>query len=75
MFSINVTMTFVTILMLPVTVICISIIAKKSQKFFNMQQEYLAKVNGHVEEIYGGHNIVKAFNREKDTINHNSYLV
>lgn len=68
MFSINVTMTFVTILMLPVTVICISIIAKKSQKFFNMQQEYLAKVNGHVEEIYGGHNIVKAFNREKDTI-------
>ena len=41
---------------------------KKSQKFFRDQQEYLGHINGQVEEVYGGHLVIKAFNREKDTI-------
>ena len=41
---------------------------KKSQKYFRAQQEYLGHINGQVEEVYGGHLVIKAFNREKDTI-------
>ncbi|MGM8306206.1 ABC transporter transmembrane domain-containing protein, partial [Clostridium perfringens] len=43
----------------------ISLVVKKSQKYFKSQQEYLGHLNGQVEEVYGGHNIMKAFNREK----------
>ena len=46
----------------------ISVIVKRSQKYFMSQQEYLGHVNGQVEEVYGGHNIVKAFNKEEDVI-------
>ena len=46
----------------------ISVIVKRSQKYFMSQQEYLGHVNGQVEEIYGGHNIIKAFNKEEDVI-------
>lgn len=68
MFSISFTMTLIALLILPFSLICISFVVKRSQKHFQSQQEYLGHVNGHVEEIYGGHNIVKAFNGEKEAI-------
>lgn len=69
MIRISLSMTFVAVLTLPISMICISLVVKKSQKHFKSQQEYLGHVNGHVEEIYSGHNIVKAFNGEEDAIN------
>lgn len=68
MLTISPLMTLITFIILPVSVILISVIVKKSQKFFRDQQEYLGKVNGQVEEIYAGHNIVQAFNKEQDVI-------
>lgn len=64
MFSISWLMTLVSLLVLPVSGIVVSKVAKKSQKYFDSQQESLGAVNGHVEEMYGGHTIVKAFNGE-----------
>lgn len=64
MFSISWIMTLVVLLILPLSALLVGGIAKKSQKHFKAQQEYLGHVNGQVEEVYGGHNIVKAFNRE-----------
>lgn len=61
-------MTFATILLLPLAGVLISMVVKKSQKYFKMQQEILGNVNGKVEEVYSGHNIVKAFNCEEDAI-------
>ena len=61
-------MTLIALLILPVSVGLISVIVKRSQKYFKSQQEYLGHVNGQVEEVYGGHNIVKAFNKEEDVI-------
>lgn len=69
MIRISLSMTFVAVLTLPISMICISLVVKKSQKHFKSQQEYLGHVNGHVEEVYSGHNIVKAFNGEEDAIN------
>ena len=68
MLSISFMMTIVALLILPLSGIVIALVVKKSQKFFKQQQEYLGNVNGQVEEIYGGHNIVKAFNGEEDAI-------
>lgn len=68
MLSINVLMTIVAIIILPISMGFIRLIVKKSQKHFRSQQEYLGHVNGQVEEMYGGHNIVKAFNGEKEAI-------
>lgn len=68
MLSISPLMTLIAILILPVSVGLISVIVKHSQKYFKSQQEYLGHVNGQVEEVYGGHNIVKAFNKETDVI-------
>lgn len=68
MFSISWIMTIAALLILPISMIFISIVVKKSQKYFKSQQEYLGHVNGQVEEVYGGHNIVKAFNGEEDAI-------
>ncbi len=68
MISISVTMTVATLLILPVALGLISIVASKAQKYFKAQQEYLGHVNGQVEEVYGGANIVKVFNKEQDTI-------
>ena len=65
MFSINWIMTLVSLLILPISLGIITKIIKKSQKHFKAQQEYLGHVNGQVEEVYGGHNVVKAFNSEK----------
>lgn len=68
MFSISWEMTLVSLVILPITVLIVSKIVGKSQKYFTAQQDYLANVNGQVEEIYGGHTIVKAFNGEEDAI-------
>ena len=68
MLSISPLMTLVALLILPVSMGLISVIVKRSQKYFMSQQEYLGHVNGQVEEIYGGHNIIKAFNKEEDVI-------
>ena len=68
MFSISWEMTVVSLLILPVSAIILKNVVGKSQKYFVKQQEYLGHVNGQVEEIYGGHNIVKVFGREKQAI-------
>ncbi len=68
MLTISPLLTLITFVILPVSVLLISVIVKKSQKFFRDQQAYLGKVNGQVEEIYAGHNIVQAFNKEQDVI-------
>lgn len=68
MLSISPLMTVIALLILPVAGGFISVIVKHSQKYFKDQQEYLGHVNGQVEEVYGGHNIVKAFNKEEDVI-------
>lgn len=68
MISISIPMTLVSILILPISGLIVGLIAKKSQKYFKKQQDYLGHVNGQVEEIYGGHLIVKAFNGEEKAI-------
>ncbi|MBE6058193.1 ABC transporter ATP-binding protein, partial [Clostridium sp.] len=68
MLSISWQMTIVALLILPVSMMIIMLVVKKSQKYFKAQQEDLGNINGHVEEIYGGHNIMKAFNREQEAI-------
>src|SRR5699024_10532922 len=68
MLSISPLMTVVALLILPISLILITFIVKHSQKYFKNQQKYLGHVNGQVEEIYGGHSIVKAFNKEEDVL-------
>ncbi|HDR7622490.1 TPA: ABC transporter ATP-binding protein [Bacillus mycoides] len=68
MLSISWQMTLVALLILPVSMILIMSVVKRSQKYFKSQQEYLGHVNGQVEEIYSGHNIVKAFNKEEEEV-------
>ena len=68
MLSINVLMTVVALLIFPLSFSVVALIIGKSQKFFMQQQEYLGHVNGHVEEVYGGHIVIKAFNAEKKSI-------
>ena len=65
MLSISVWMTLIAILMLPITMFGAMAIMKRSQKYFSQQQESLGHVNGQVEEVFGGHLVVKAFNAEK----------
>ena len=69
MISINIPMTIAAILMVPICLLLVGSVVKRSQKYFAMQQDYLGHINGHVEEIYGGHDIVKAFNGEEKAIN------
>ena len=64
MISINVWMTLCALLILPCSMFIISKVMKRSQKYFRQQQKYLGDVNGQVEEVYAGQNIVKAFNKE-----------
>lgn len=68
MFSISLEMTLVSLIILPITVFIVGKIVGKSQKYFTKQQDYLGHVNGQVEEVYGGHTIVKAFNGEEQVI-------
>lgn len=74
MISISGIMTIASLLVLPISIFLISQVVKKSQRFFRNQQRYLGEVNGQVEEVYGGHNIVKAFNGEEDAIREFSKL-
>ena len=68
MLSISSLMTVIALLILPLSMCLISVIVKHSQRYFKDQQEYLGHINGQVEEVYSGHNIVKAFNKEEDII-------
>lgn len=68
MLSISPLMTLIALVILPISMGLIGLVTKKSQKFFRAQQEYLGHINGQVEEVYGGHLVIKAFNRERDTI-------
>ena len=68
MLSISPVMTLVAICILPVSVVIVVNVVKHSQKFFRSQQEYLGHVNGHVEEMYGGHTVVTAFNEQEESI-------
>ena len=68
MLSINVWMTLAAVLILPLSMGIIGTVMKRSQKFFRNQQRYLGEVNGQIEEIYGGHDVVKVFNKEKDVV-------
>ena len=68
MLSISPLMTLIALVILPVSAFLVSFVVKKSQKFFVTQQEYLGHINGQVEETYGGHLVVKSFDKEKDLI-------
>lgn len=68
MISISIPMTLVALLMLPISLGLIMTIVKKSQRYFKDQQRFLGNVNGQVEELYGGHTIVKAFNGEEKSV-------
>lgn len=68
MLSISVTMTLVSLIVIPLSLVMIMFVVKKSQKHFRAQQEYLGHTNGHIEEMYSGHNIMKAFNGEEKAI-------
>ena len=69
MFSINWIMTLASLIVIPISAGLIAFVVKKSQKYFKTQQEYLGYVNGQVEEVYSGHNVMKAFNAEEREIN------
>ena len=68
MLSINVWMTLAALLILPMSMLIINFVMKHSQKYFQAQQKYLGEVNGQIEENYGGHNVVKVFNKEEDVV-------
>lgn len=68
MFSISWLMTLIALVILPISAALVMLVVKSSQKYFKQQQEYLGHVNGQVEEIYGGHLVVKAFNREEKAV-------
>ncbi len=68
MLSISWIMTLIALVILPVSAVLISLVVKFSQKYFKTQQEYLGHINGQVEETYGGHLVIKAFNKEEETV-------
>ena len=68
MLTISWLMTLVAIIVLPISFLLISIIVRKSQNLFKRQQDSLGEINGHIEEMYSGHNIVKVFNGEKRSL-------
>jgi len=66
MLTISPLMTLISVLILPISIMLMMFVIKKSQRFFKQQQEYVGHINGQVEEVYGGHNVIKAFNKEND---------
>ncbi|MDR7855113.1 ABC transporter ATP-binding protein [Tissierella sp.] len=68
MISISWQMTIVALLILPLSMVLVMTVVKKSQKYFKEQQASLGRVNGHVEEVYSGHNIMKVFNAEEESV-------
>ncbi len=81
MFSISWLMTLVSLIVIPLTLVAVATIVSRSQVYFKEQQDYLGHVNGHVEEMFGGHRVMKAFNMEErsiekfETYNHTLYGV
>ena len=69
MLSISPLMTLIALVILPISGMLLGFIMKHSQKYFTQQQEYLGHINGQVEEVFSGHNIIKTFNKEEETIN------
>ncbi len=68
MFTISWQMTLVALIVVPISFAIISLVVSKSQKYYKQQQDYLGHVNGHVEEMYGGHVVMKAFNGEEKSV-------
>jgi len=68
MLSISPLMTLIAFVILPVSAALLALVIKMSQKYFVTQQKYLGKINGQIEEVYSGHNIIKAFNREEAAV-------
>ena len=68
MLTISWQMTLIAVVVLPVSMTMISLVMKHSQKYFTQQQNSLGDVNGHIEEMYGGHQVVKAFNGEEKSV-------
>lgn len=68
MLSISWQMTLAALLVVPLSMVVIGLVIGQSQKYFKQQQDYLGHVNGHVEEMYGGHVVVKAFNGEEKSL-------
>lgn len=68
MLAISPLMTLIAIIILPISMILISLVVKRSQKYFKSQQAYLGSINGQVEEIYSGHLVVQAFNKQQEAI-------
>jgi ATP-binding cassette subfamily B protein len=68
MFTISWQMTLVALVMVPVSMGIIALVVNQSQKYFKQQQDYLGHLNGHIEEMYGGHVVMKAFNGEQKSV-------
>ncbi len=68
MATINVWMTLIAVLILPLSMVLVMFIVKRSQPYYQQQQKYLGEANGQVEEMYGGHLVVKAFNHEEESV-------
>jgi ATP-binding cassette subfamily B protein len=68
MLTISWKMTLVALVIIPISGGVVMLIVRQSQKYFTQQQEYLGHVNGHVEEMYGGHLVMKAFNGEEESV-------
>lgn len=68
MFSISWLMTVVALLVIPLSMVIVGVIIKKSQHFFKTQMSTIGQINGHVEEMYGGHTVVQSFNGEEDSL-------
>lgn len=68
MLTINVQMTLIALTIVPLSILIIRVVVRSSQRYFRTQQEYLGHINGHIEEMYGGHIVIKAFNGEDESI-------
>ncbi|MBU0511825.1 MAG: ABC transporter ATP-binding protein/permease [Chloroflexi bacterium] len=68
MLTISWQMTLVALLIIPLSMVIIALVVKQSQKYFKQQQDYLGHINGHVEEMFGGHLVMKAFNGEAESV-------
>ncbi|MFH2103419.1 MAG: ABC transporter ATP-binding protein [Chloroflexota bacterium] len=68
MLTISWQMTLVALLIIPLAMLIVILVVRQSQKYFTQQQDYLGHVNGHVEEMFGGHLVMKAFNGEAESV-------
>lgn len=69
MLTISWQMTLIALMIIPLSMVIVMLVVRQSQKYFTQQQDYLGHVNGHVEEMFGGHRVMKAFNGEARSIN------